>query len=150
MNNLVGSPAWLDKWTVWFGDLFQNNSQNSQITRFVPTVTAFNTYVRNSLAANKPYNQMASEIITATGTDSYTQGELSYEVGGVVTGGPQQDIFDQQIANKTATTAIFWSFESQLPAVPRRPRPPGSDQPVGLLHFTLSGVGHGIVPVAHG
>jgi len=105
VDSLVGSPTWLDKWTTWFGDLFQNNSQNSQITRFVPTVVAFNTYVRNSLAANKPYNQMATEIITATGTDSYTQGELSYVVGGVVTGGPQQDIFDQQTAN-TATTFL--------------------------------------------
>jgi hypothetical protein len=105
VHSLVGSSAWLDKWTVWFGDLFQNNSQNSQITRFVPTVVAFNSYVRNSLSSNKPYNQMAKEIITASGMDSYTQGELSYEVGGVVTGGPQQDIFDQQIAN-TATTFL--------------------------------------------
>jgi len=105
VDSLVGSPTWLDKWTVWFGDLFQNNSQNSQITRFEPTVVAFNTYVRNSLSAGKPYNQMASEIIAASGLDSYTQGELSYEVGGVVTGGPQQDIFDQQVAN-TATTFL--------------------------------------------
>ena len=105
VDSLVGSPTWLDKWTMWFGDLFQNNSQNSQITRFVPTVVAFNSYVRSSLAANKPYNQLASEIITATGPDSYTTGQLSYLVGGVVTGGPQQDIFDQQIAN-TATTFL--------------------------------------------
>ena len=62
-------------------------------------VAAFNTYIRNSLTSNKPYDQMAREIIAATGTDSYTQGELNWLVGGVVTGGPMQDIWDQQTAN---------------------------------------------------
>jgi hypothetical protein len=105
VNSLIGSPDWVNKWTVWFGDLYQNNSSNTQIPRYVPGVMGFNTYVRNSLTANKPYNQMAREIISAQGTDSYTQGELNYLVGGVVGGGPVQDIFDQQVAN-TATTFL--------------------------------------------
>ncbi len=105
VDSLIGSPNWINKWTMWFGDLYQNNSQNTQITRYVPGVMAFNTYVRTSLTNNKPYNQMAREIISAQGTDSYTQGELNYLVGGVVTGGPQQDVFDQQVAN-TATTFL--------------------------------------------
>ena len=105
VDSLIGSPDWVDKWTVWFGDLFQNNSVNTQIQRAVPGVLAFNNYVRSSLQYNKPYNQMAREIISAQGTDSYAQGELNYLVGGVVGGGPVQDIFDQQIAN-TATTFL--------------------------------------------
>jgi hypothetical protein len=103
VDSLVGSPDWVNKWTVWFGDFFQNNSSNTQITRFVPGAMGFNTYIRNALMTNKPYNQIAREIITATGSNSYTQGELNFLVGGVVTGGPQQDIFDQQIANTAAT-----------------------------------------------
>jgi hypothetical protein len=59
--------------------------------------------VRGSFAANKPYDQMAREIISATGNDSWSQGELNYLVGGVVTGGPQQDIWDQQVANTAQT-----------------------------------------------
>ena len=42
---------------------------------------------------------MARDLITATGGDSYTTGTLNFLVGGVVTGGPIQDIFDQQTAN---------------------------------------------------
>jgi hypothetical protein len=44
---------------------------------------------------------MASEIITAQGANSYdpSVGQINFVVDGVVTGGPQQDIFDQQTAN---------------------------------------------------
>lgn len=96
IDSLIGSPAWLDKWTMWFGDLYQNNSSNTQINRYLPGVIAFNTYVRNSLSQNKPYNQMAREIISAAGPNSYTQGELNFEAGSFVSSGPIQDTFDQQ------------------------------------------------------
>jgi hypothetical protein len=96
VDSLIGSPEWLDKWTIWFGDLYQNNSSNTQINRYLPGVMAFNTYVRNSLTQNKPYDQMARELIAASGTDSFTQGELNFEVGSFVTSGPIQDTFDQQ------------------------------------------------------
>jgi len=84
---------------VFLGDLYQNNSSNSQIRRYPEGVKAFNDYLRASLAANKPYNQIATDLITATGNDSYTQGTLNFLAGGVVTGGPIQDDFDQQTAN---------------------------------------------------
>ena len=99
IETLLASPQWADKWTMYYGDFLQNNSQNTQIVRFTDGVAAFNTYIRDSLTSDKPYDQMAREIITATGTDSYTQGEVNWLVGGVVTGGPQQDIWDQQTAN---------------------------------------------------
>jgi hypothetical protein len=103
VESLLASPGWVDKWTVWFGDLYENNSRNTQIPRYIQGVTGFNTYVRNSLTANKPYDQMAREIISAQGMDSYAQGEINFLVGGVVTGGPVQDIFDQQTANTVQT-----------------------------------------------
>ena len=103
VESLLASPNWLDKWTLWFGDLYENNSRNTQIPRYIQGVTGFNTYIRSSLAANKPYDQMAREIISAQGSDSYLQGELNFLVGGIVTGGPVQDIFDQQTANTVQT-----------------------------------------------
>ena len=102
-DELIASPSWIDKWTVFFGDHFQNNSRNSQIVRYVPSVVGFNNYLRASLSSNKPYDQMARELISAQGTNSYTQGELNFIVGGVVTGGPQQDIWDQETANTVET-----------------------------------------------
>ena len=99
IDSLLASPAWVDKWTMFYGDLFQNNSQNSQIRRFQSGVEAFYNYIKTSLQQDKPYDQMAREIISAQGTNTYQQGELNWIIGGVVTGGPIQDDFDQMTAN---------------------------------------------------
>src|SRR5579864_597237 len=103
VDALLGSPEWVDKWTIWFGDFLQNNSSNTQIRRYIQGVVAFNDYIRNSLTSGKPYDQMAREMISATGPSSFTQGELNYIVGGVMLGGPVQDIFDLQAANTAQT-----------------------------------------------
>jgi hypothetical protein len=62
---------------------------------------AFYRYLHDSLAANKPYNQMVTEIIAAQGTNSFdqTNGQVNYYPLGIVGGGPVQDIFDNQTAN---------------------------------------------------
>lgn len=96
VDELLAKPEWTDKWAMYFGDLLKIVSRNAQIPRYPEGVSAFQKWIRDSLTSNKPYNQMATELITATGTDSYTQGELNFIVGGVVTGGPQQDIWDSQ------------------------------------------------------
>jgi len=99
VDKLIGSPAFVDKWTMYFGDMYKNNSSNSQINRYQPGVQAFYQYIKSSIAANKPYSQMATELITARGDSNYVTGEIGYVVGGYVTGGPMQDIWDQQVVN---------------------------------------------------
>ena len=89
---------------------------------------------------------MARELIAATGPSSFTQGELNYIAGGVMGGGPVQDIFDLQAANTAEHLSGHFPFE--LPAVPQRPRPPGFAEPVGLLHHPPAGLGHGFLHVA--
>ena len=105
VDELVAKPEWVDKWTMYFGDLFKNNSANTQIRRYDSGVQAFNAYIRASLSANKPYDQIARELISTQGTNSYApdQGQINWAVGGVVTGGPIQDIWDQQTANVAET-----------------------------------------------
>lgn len=105
IEELVNKPEWVDKWAMYFGDLYNNNVRNTQVVRYTEGRNAFYKWIRDSLAANKPYNQMASEIIAARGTNSYLpeQGHINWLVGGIVTGGPQQDIWDQQAANVAET-----------------------------------------------
>jgi hypothetical protein len=59
VDELINSPEWLDKWTLYYGDLFQNTSQNTQMTMYQQGVLAMNTWIRDSLANGKPYDQMA-------------------------------------------------------------------------------------------
>lgn len=98
---LLASPQYVDKWTMYFGDLYKNVSQNSQITTYPSSVAAFYQYIKSSVSADKPYDQMARELITAQGANSYDPvvGQINFVVDGVVTGGPTQDIYDQQTAN---------------------------------------------------
>ena len=99
--NCWPQPEWVDKWTMYFGDLYQNTASNTQVTIHPEGRNAFYKYLHDSLAANKPYNQMATEIIAAQGTNSFdqTNGQINYYPLGIVTGGPAQDIFDSQTAN---------------------------------------------------
>jgi len=102
VEELLAKPEWVDKWAMYYGDLLQNNATNVAGTqRRAEGRNAFYKYIHDSLAANKPYDKMASEIIAAQGTNNFDQanGQSNWVIGGVVSGGPQQDIFDQQTAN---------------------------------------------------
>jgi len=103
VDELLMKPEWVDKWAMFFGDLYQNDSRNTQITRYPEGRDAFNKWIRDSLSVNKPYDKMATELIAAKGSDTFTQGELNWVVGGRVTGGPVQDTWDQQAANVAET-----------------------------------------------
>jgi hypothetical protein len=100
VDELLASPAWVDKWTMYFGDHFKNTANTVQINIRPEGRNAFYKYLRDSLAANKPYNVLATEMIAAQGADSFdqTNGQLNYLLLGFVSGGPQQDIFDGQAA----------------------------------------------------
>jgi hypothetical protein len=105
IEQLLASPQWVDKWTMYFGDLFQNTvtKNSSALTRFAQGRNAFYQYIHDSLAANKPYNRIAAELISAADTDSYTNGPVNWLVGGFISNGPMQDTFDQQTANVADT-----------------------------------------------
>ena len=101
VDELLASDAWLDKWTMYFGDLFKSAVAAPNLTRYNEGRDAFNKWIRESLAANKPYSQMATELIATSGQNSFQQGEVNWLLGGIVMGSPRtgQDHFDQQVAN---------------------------------------------------
>lgn len=104
VDELLTKPEFVDKWTIYFADLLKNNSTNTQIRRYTEGVTAFNRFIRSALETNLPYDQWVREMITATGTNSYEEGDLNFLAGGVVAAGaPVQDNYDQQSANIAQT-----------------------------------------------
>jgi hypothetical protein len=101
IEELLAKPEWIDKWTMYFGDLFQNTTTkaSTSLIRFAQGRNAFYQWIKDSLTNGKPYNQMATELISASTGDTYNDGPSNYLVGGVVTMGPVQDIMDQMTAN---------------------------------------------------
>src|SRR5215467_730302 len=98
VDALIGSPEFVDRWTMFYGDLFKNNAQSSQVNRDFGGRDAFYQYIKDSITANKPYDQMAREMIGATG-DTFVQGEANWPVGNTISMGPGQDTYDGESVN---------------------------------------------------
>jgi len=101
VEELLAKPEFVDKWTMFFGDLFQNTTvKNSTGTnRQAGGRNAFYAWIKDAVANNKPYDQMATELISASGGDSFITPTTNYLIGANVTMGPTQDIMDQMTAN---------------------------------------------------
>ena len=62
IEELIASPAWVGHWGYWYGDLVRacaNRIGN-------PTLKHFDAWLRQSFKADKPYDQLVSEMLTAT------------------------------------------------------------------------------------
>lgn len=103
VDALLGTPEYVDKWTMFFGDLFKNTARSTNVVRYQGGRDAFYKYIKDAIAKNKSYAQMATEMIAATG-DSYVDGQTNYIVGGTVPMGPPQDTMDGLAVN---TSTMF-------------------------------------------
>ena len=105
VDQLLAAPEWTDKWTVFYSDLFKNtvNFPSTGLNRFAAGRNAFYQYIHDSLANGKPYNQMASELLSVTATNTYQTGHANWLVGGWISNGPVQDTTDQMAANVADT-----------------------------------------------
>ena len=101
IEQLLAAPEWIDKWTMYYGDLLKNTDQfpSTGLRRFPSGRNAFYQYIHDSLANAKPYNQMVNELLTVAATNTYQTGNANWLVGGWISNGPVQDTTDQMTAN---------------------------------------------------
>src|SRR5688572_17453257 len=102
IEELLAKPEWVDKWTMYFGDLYRNaaNNPSLNINRTSTGRNAFHKWIRESLAAEKPYNSMVTELITTSAAgNTYFNGAANWIVIGSVSNGPVQDSNDQTASN---------------------------------------------------
>ena len=98
VDALIGSPEFIDKWTMFLGDLYKNKAQNNNVNRQIPGRDAFYLYLKDAVTTNKPYDQLARELITGSG-DSFNLGQPNWPVGNTIAMGPAQDTYDGQSVN---------------------------------------------------
>jgi hypothetical protein len=98
VDALIGSPEFIDKWTMFLGDLFKNKTVSNNINRQIKGRDAFYLYLKDAVNTNKPYDQLARELITGSG-DSFAQGEANWPLGNTIAMGPVQDTYDGQAVN---------------------------------------------------
>ena len=78
---------------MFFGDLYRNTLNTSQLPRYQPGRDAYHYYILDSLRMNKRYDEMAGELITASG-NTFANGAANFTLTGRTTGGPVQDTYD--------------------------------------------------------
>ncbi len=113
VDALVGTPEFVDKWTMFFNDRLRNTSFSTNINRYIGGRDAFYKYIKDSLTNNKGYDQMATEMIMANG-DSYVDGAVNFNVGGNVPMGPTQDTMDGLAVQVSSTFLAISSMDCLL------------------------------------
>src|SRR5262249_44956833 len=64
IDRMLDSPEFIDRWTMWMGDLLQNTSKlvNASINRNAPGRNMFHAYIRDAVSRDKPLRTMAIEV----------------------------------------------------------------------------------------
>ena len=116
IEELLASPLFVDRWTMYWGDRFKNAQSlpSSGVQRFAEGRDAFYNWIKANVASNKPFDQVARELIATQGTNSWEaeQGPINWIVGGR-SSGPAQDTYDQQTV-QVATTFLGLSHTNCL------------------------------------
>jgi hypothetical protein len=66
IDELLDSPAWVDHWAYWFGDLFRNCA--NRIGN--PSTKHFDQWFRGALKEDRPYDRVVTEMLTASAPNS--------------------------------------------------------------------------------
>ncbi|HEV7919323.1 MAG TPA: DUF1553 domain-containing protein [Thermoanaerobaculia bacterium] len=97
IDRLLNSPAFTDRWTMWFGDHIQNVQFAQNTSIFPEGRDAYGKYIRESIASGKPYDVMVRELISGSGSNM-VNGEANYWARQIQSNGPLQDTYDNLAA----------------------------------------------------
>jgi len=97
IDQLLASDGFVDRWTLWYGDLVQNVQAASTIRETYQGRNAFYSWIRQALQSGEPYDQMVRDTLSTNGS-AFTAGPVNYWVRQVQTNGPIQDTYDDMSA----------------------------------------------------
>lgn len=98
IEELLASDAFVDRWTLWFGDLVQNVQVANNTREYYQGRNAYYSWMRDSIRASKPYDAMVREALATRG-DSFAAGAPNYVVRQLQRNGPAQDTYDNLAAH---------------------------------------------------
>jgi hypothetical protein len=100
IDDLLASDAFVDRWTMWYGDLVQNVQASDVVRQYYLGRNAHYLWIKDSIRAGKPYDAMVREELAGEG-DSFTSGVTNYVVRQLQRNGPPQDTYDNLAAHST-------------------------------------------------
>jgi hypothetical protein len=83
VDALLKRPEFVDHWALFLGDLFQNRKERDHDVRGTKGVRSFHHWLRKEVKANRPWDQLARSVLTASGksTDHPAVGYFIVTVG---------------------------------------------------------------------
>ncbi|MCH2211427.1 MAG: DUF1549 and DUF1553 domain-containing protein [Fuerstiella sp.] len=70
VNRLLARPEYSSYFALKWADILQNRGAGYSTSKQRPGTTLFGAWIRDSIAANKPYDQFVAEIIAASGSQN--------------------------------------------------------------------------------
>lgn len=110
IDRLLSSDAFVDRWALFYDDLFRNTFNADSGKLGATSRNAFHSWFADAVRSGKPWDAMARELITATGRNGPgTTGEAHDAAANLVvrnlqTNGPPQDTYDNLAAS---TGSVF-------------------------------------------
>lgn len=98
IDELLQSDAFVDRWTMWYGDLVQNVQVSDAVRQYYLGRNAHYLWIKESIRSGKPYDAMVREDLAGEG-DSFTSGPANYAVRQLQRNGPPQDTYDNLAAH---------------------------------------------------
>ncbi|HXH41713.1 MAG TPA: DUF1549 domain-containing protein [Thermoanaerobaculia bacterium] len=93
IDQLLASDAFVDRWTMWLGDLVQNVSTATNNNIGTASRDYYYSFLHDSIKAGKPYDWIVRQLISGTGDES-SHGEVEYWRRDIQNNGPIQDTYD--------------------------------------------------------
>lgn len=102
INSLLYTPEFVDKWTMWLGDLVENNATAVNVNRNISARNAFYKFLWINVTDDKvSMHDLVYNIINSSGNTYDEPSPAAYILGGIAPGGPADDEYDM-LAYKTA------------------------------------------------
>ncbi len=98
IDELLQSSAFVDRWTMWYGDLVQNVQVSDAVRQYYLGRNAHYLWIRESIRTGKPYDALVREDLAGEG-DNFTSGVANYIVRQIQRNGPPQDTYDNLAAH---------------------------------------------------
>jgi len=70
IDAVLARPEFTDYWTLQLGDLFQNRKERDHDVRGVKGVRQFHDWLRKQVEANRPWDALARDVLTASGSNT--------------------------------------------------------------------------------
>lgn len=98
IGELLDSEAFVEKWTIWLGDLLQNARFAANRSQQIQGRNAMHEWIRASIAGGKSFRDIAWETVATTGNnyDAAAPG-VNFVVRSFAPMGPAQDTYDMML-----------------------------------------------------